>query len=104
MVRIRECCDILSSLENTMRYEVYTINGLHGVSTSRIKAMALASDVPANCNGNAGILIKERKFSYPHSGIQVKNGVSVRHTMLLYPSGSLCKQYTYEEWLKEVLA
>ena len=84
------------------RYEVYTINGLHGVAPSVKRAFQLASDIPANCDGNAGILIKERKFAYPHSGIQVKHGVGVRHTMLLYPPGSKCKQYTYEEWLAEV--
>ena len=86
-----------------MRYEVYTINGLHGVANSRKRAFQLASDLPANCNGNAGILEKERKYSYPHSGIQIRNGMAVRHTMLLYPPGSVCKQYHYEEWLKEVL-
>ncbi len=87
-----------------MRYEVYTINGLHGVSNSRKGAFTLASDLPANCKGNAGILQKERKNAYPHGGIQIKNGMAVRHTMLLYPAGSVCRQYTYNEWLKEVLA
>jgi hypothetical protein len=87
-----------------MRYEVYTINGLHAVAASQKRAFQLASDIPANCNGNAGILVKERRYSYPHSGIQVKNGIGVRHTMLLYPPGSKCRQYTYEQWLQEVLA
>ncbi len=87
-----------------MRYEVYTINGLHAVASSSKKAFAAASDLPANCRGNAGILVKERKHAYPHSGIQVKNGIGVRHTMLLYPPGSTCKQYTYNEWLGEVFA
>ena len=87
-----------------MRYEVYTINGLQGVASSLKQALAIASALPSNCHGNAGILEKQRKNQYPHGGIQIKNGVAIRHTMLLYPPGALCKQYTYEEWLKEVLS
>jgi hypothetical protein len=87
-----------------MRYEVYTINGLHAVARSQSKAIRLASDVPANCNGNAGILVKDRRHSYPSAGIQVLNGMPVRHTMLLYPPDSKCRQYIPEEWLAECLA
>lgn len=86
-----------------MRYEVYTINGLHAVASSCKSAMKAASDLPANCGGNAGILIKERRHAYPVSGIQVKDGLGVRHTMLLYPPGTKCRQYTSEEWLAEAL-
>lgn len=87
-----------------MRYEVYSINGLHGVARTQSKALAIASDLPVNTGGRFGILVKERKNSYPHSGIGGRDGVAYRHTMLLYPAGALCKKVTYDEWLKEVLS
>ena len=85
-----------------MRYEVYSINGLQGVAYSLKGAMKL-TDLPANTRGKFGILVKERKHSYPHSGIGGANGIAMRHTMLLYPPGATCKMLTYKEWLKEVL-
>ena len=86
-----------------MRYEVYSINGLVGVAPSLKKAMAF-TDLPANTGEKFGILVKERKFSYPHSGIAGANGIATRATMLLYPPGAKCRMVTYEEFLAEVLA
>ena len=85
-----------------MRYEVYSINGLQGVAKSLKAAMRL-TDLPANTRGKFGILVKERKHSYPHSGIGGSGGVATRHTMLLYPPGATCRMLTYEGWLAEVL-
>ena len=86
-----------------MRYEVYSINGLQGVARTLKRAMKL-TDLPANTGGKFVILIKERKNSCANAGISGQNGIAYRHTMLLYPKGALCKQYTAEEWLKESLA
>ena len=83
-----------------MRFEVYTAEGLRAVARTQSRALAAAGAFP----GKFGILVKERKNAYPHSGIGGSNGVAYRHTMLLYPAGALCKQVTYSEWLKEVLA
>ena len=82
-----------------MRYEVYTINGLHGVKKSLKAAYALADDLPANTQGKFGILVKVRKNAYAHAGVS-----RYRFTMLTYPKGAVCTQYTPDEWLAEVLA
>lgn len=86
-----------------MRYEIQTINGLQGVASSLKQAIAIARDTPANCNGNAAILVKERKHGYPISGIQVQHGELMRHTMLLYPPNTKCRMYTAGEWVRECL-
>jgi hypothetical protein len=85
-----------------MRYEVYTINGLHGVARGYKGVMALVSSgLPVNTGGKFAVLIKERKNAYPHSGMQGERGSVYKHTMLLYPPNAKCKQYTPEEYLAE---
>jgi len=82
-----------------MRYEVYSKDGMIGVAASRKRALAI---VPRF--GTFAILEKEGKFSYPHSGMSGKDGVCYRHSMLLYPPGTVCRMVTKDEFLRESLA
>ena len=82
-----------------MRYEIHTANGLQAITQSRKSAI---NYVKSLANGpKFAILIKERKNSYPHAGMQGENGIAYKHTMLLYPPNSKCEQFTPEQYLTQ---
>lgn len=82
-----------------MRFEVYSKDGFCGFERSLLKAHRITKRI----EGPFAILVKERKHSYPHTGISGKDGISYRATMLLYPPDAKCKQWKADEWLQNSL-
>lgn len=82
-----------------MFYTVYAPDDhIVGRACSLKRALALLPPTGKFC-----ILRRQQKNSVVDSGYSGEDGKLYRHTMLLYPKGALCKQWTPEEYLRDSL-